>query len=69
MSSIIGKNLKISLFGESHGSAIGVVIDGLNSGMKIDFEMIQEELKKRKSIDKISTSRDEKDDLNILSGF
>jgi len=46
MSSIIGNNLKISLFGESHGKAIGVVIDGLNSGIKIDFEMIYEELKK-----------------------
>ena len=69
MSSIIGNNLKISLFGESHGKAIGVVIDGLNSAIKIDFEMIYEELKKRKSIDKISTSRNEADELNILSGF
>lgn len=69
MSSIIGQNLKISLFGESHGNAIGVVIDGLNSGIRIDFEMIKEELNKRRSLDNISTSRNELDELNILSGY
>lgn len=69
MGSIIGQNIKVSLFGESHGEAIGVVIDGLNSGIEINFEMVKEELKKRKSLAKISTSRNEKDDLKILSGY
>jgi len=44
MSSIWGERLKISLFGESHGPAVGVVIDGLPSGIKLDFDKIGMEM-------------------------
>lgn len=53
MQSVIGNSIKLSLFGESHGSMIGVVIDGLAPGIKLDTEFIQEQLDKRKPKGKI----------------
>ena len=44
MSSIIGTKVKISVFGESHGEAIGVVIDGLPAGYDIDFDKVYEDI-------------------------
>ena len=41
MSSTLGKNLEISIFGESHGSSVGVVISGLPSGEFVDTELIR----------------------------
>ena len=69
MSSMYTKNLKISLFGESHSPAIGVVIDGLKAGLKLDLNRIKFELLKRKPQKDISTPRQEEDDFKILSGF
>lgn len=69
MSSIFGNNIKISLFGESHGSVIGVTIDGLKAGIKLDISYIEKEIQKRKSISSISTPRVEKDEIEIVSGF
>ena len=70
LSSIIGNKLKVSVFGESHGTAIGVVIDGLPSGVTINYNQIQEELERRApGRDEISTSRKEKDIPNIISGI
>ena len=68
MQSVIGNSIKLSLFGESHGSMIGVVIDGLAPGIKLDTEFIQEQLDKRKPKGKISTQRHEEDDFKIVSG-
>ena len=69
MSSIFGKSLKISVFGESHGPAIGVVIDGLPSGILLDFEAIGKEMGRRKpSLNAYSTKRSEPDEVEILSG-
>lgn len=68
MGSNFGEILKISLFGESHGTAIGLVIDGLPSGIKINYDLINKELEKRKSISSISTSRREADKVIFLSG-
>jgi len=70
MSSIFGNKFKISIFGESHGKAIGVVLDGLPAGIELDMDFIKGELSRRqpgKSI--FSTPRKEKDDFEILSGY
>lgn len=69
MNSMIGKNISISLYGESHGSAIGVVIDGLASGIPLDLDFIQSQLDKRKPKGTISTQRKEADDFKITSGY
>ena len=68
MKSVIGKNLTISLYGESHGKSIGVVIDGLPAGVCIDTTFMQSQLDKRKPKGKISTQRKEEDDFIITSG-
>ncbi len=68
MGSIIGDNIKLSLFGESHGEGVGVVIDGLPAGIKIDFTFMNEQLEKRKSFAALSTLRKESDNVEILSG-
>ena len=65
-----GKAFKISTYGESHGVAIGVVIDGCPAGLSIDLEFIQSELDKRKpGQSKITTQRKESDTVQILSGI
>jgi len=69
MSSMFGKNLKISLFGESHSDFIGMTIDGLPAGLRIDFDLIKSELDKRKSLNEISTSRREDDEVKFISGY
>ena len=70
MSSAWGNKLKLSIFGESHGRGIGVVIDGLPSGIKIDFDYINKEMKRRSpGNSELSTPRKEKDSVEILSGY
>lgn len=69
MGSTFGKNIKISLYGESHGSQMGIVIDGLPSGFKIDEEDIKEKLSMRRPNGKTSTTRIEKDEYQITSGY
>lgn len=67
--SIIGKNIQISTWGESHGPALGVVIDGFPAGMEINAEMIQAFLDRRKpGTSAATTSRKEDDLVEILSG-
>ena len=50
MKSIIGNNIQLSLFGESHGKCIGFTLNGLASGIEIDFDYIQDEQITRTSI-------------------
>lgn len=70
MSGIWGRNIKVSIFGESHGSAIGVTIDGLPSGLELDIDEIKREMKRRApGRNLLSTQRDEKDEFEILSGY
>ncbi len=65
----IGNIFKINTFGESHGEAIGGVIDGCPAGLNLDMEFIQNELAKRKpGQSKIVTQRKEDDVVEILSG-
>ncbi|MCW1360878.1 chorismate synthase [Campylobacter sp. US33a] len=63
-----GTKLRFTSFGESHGKAIGCVIDGLPAGVKIDEEFLQNELDKRKGGSKFATPRKEGDRAEILSG-
>lgn len=70
MSSIWGEQIKISVFGESHGAAIGVVIDGLPPGIRIDMNGINAEMERRRpGKDPYSTPRKEADAVEIVSGF
>lgn len=65
-----GNDIKISIFGESHGNGIGVVIDGLPSGEKLDFEKIYLQMGRRApGKDKAATPRLEKDFPEVLSGL
>ena len=65
MGSIIGDNIKLSLFGESHGEGVGVVIDGLPAGIKIDEDFMNFQLTKRKSFNSLSTLRVEEDKVEF----
>ncbi|MDD6102736.1 MAG: chorismate synthase [Clostridiales bacterium] len=67
--SIYGKLFKISTWGESHGKGVGVVIDGVPSGLELCEEDIQVFLDRRKpGQSKYTTKRNEADSVNILSG-
>lgn len=67
---IWGEQYKVSIFGESHGEAIGIVIDGIPSGTVLDLDEIKQEMGRRAPGNSpISTSRKELDDVRILSGF
>lgn len=69
MSSVIGDKIKLSIFGESHGEAIGCVIDGLPAGIKIDMNAVYKDMQRRApGKDKTATPRLEKDIPHILSG-
>lgn len=69
MGNSYGNLFKITTFGESHGKAIGAIIDGCPAGMPIDEEFIQRELDRRKpGQSKITTQRKESDTFQILSG-
>ena len=65
-----GNLFKLTTFGESHGKAIGGIIDGCPSGLSIDIEKIQEDLDRRRpGQSKIVTQRKEPDCVEILSGI
>ena len=66
----IGQVFKLTTFGESHGPFIGGVIDGCPSGLKIDFEAIQDDLDRRKpGQSKVTTARKESDVVEFVSGI
>lgn len=69
MKNTIGNEITITLFGESHGEAIGCVLDGVPSGIKIDEAYINEKMNQRKATGKISTGRHEADEVHYLSGI
>lgn len=70
MSSTYGDKIKISVFGESHGNGIGVVIDGLPAGVKIDMDKVLVQMARRApGKDKTATPRLEKDFPDVLSGM
>ncbi|MCL3782060.1 chorismate synthase [Prolixibacteraceae bacterium JC049] len=66
----IGRYFRLTSFGESHGVAIGGVIDGCPAGLKLDLEQVQYELNRRRpGQSKLTTPRDEKDQIQIQSGI
>ena len=68
--SSFGEVFRVTTFGESHGSAIGVVIDGCPAGLAIDIARIQQELDRRRpGQSAITTQRKESDTFKILSGI
>jgi chorismate synthase len=70
MSGVWGNNIKFSIFGESHGKGIGITIDGLPSGIKLDTDFIKYEMSRRApGKDELSTQRKEKDEFDIISGY
>lgn len=68
MRNSFGDNISLSIFGESHGEAIGALIDSPPPGLTVSDEAIAFYLKKRRPSGQVSTSRKEKDEYRILSG-
>lgn len=68
MKNTFGNSLSVTIFGESHGEAVGVVLDGLAPGISVDNEKIDKWLSLRRPSGKISTSRKEADEYRIVSG-
>lgn len=68
MKNTFGNNISVTVFGESHGPAIGCVLDGLPAGIEIDMDYIDHFLTLRRPAGKISTARVEKDPVKFLSG-
>ena len=69
MKNTFGHLFTLTTFGESHGAAIGGVVDGMPAGIEVDMEFIQSELNRRRpGQSKITTSRQEADEVELLSG-
>lgn len=64
-----GTLFRVSIYGESHGKSIGVLIDGIKPGIKIDYDLIDSFLERRKPNYVGSTPRKEKDEYTIESGI
>lgn len=69
MKNTLGNSVSVTLFGESHGKAIGAVIDGLPAGITVSEEFISHQLDLRRPFGKISTPRQEADKFEIVSGI
>ena len=68
MKNTFGNSVCVTLFGESHGSAVGAVLDGMAPGIPIDSAFIEHQMSLRKSLSSLSTARKETDTVRILSG-
>lgn len=69
MSCSTGKNIVVTVFGQSHSQAIGAVIDGVPAGIEIDEKRLAEFMKRRTAADSLSTARKETDEFKIVSGL
>jgi chorismate synthase len=70
MSNVWGRNIKLSIFGESHGPAVGIVIDGLPPGEPVDMTLVEADMERRApGRNEYSTARSESDRVEILSGL
>ncbi len=68
MKNSFGNNVILTLFGESHGPAVGAVIDGLSPGIPVDESFIAFQLDLRRPLDGLGTARRERDRFSIVSG-
>lgn len=68
MKNTLGQSISVTLFGESHGEAIGVCLDGVPAGISVSLDFINEMLTLRRPVGAISTQRKEKDQFKIISG-
>ena len=68
MKNTFGQSLTVTLFGESHGPAVGAVVDGLAPGIPVDPDEIERQLARRRPQSSLDTPRQERDPFEILSG-
>ena len=68
MKNTYGQSVALTIFGESHGPAVGVVLDGLAPGLPVDEDLIRRQLSRRRPSTALDTPRREKDAYQILSG-
>ncbi len=68
MKNTFGESISVTLFGESHGIAIGAVLDGLAPGIEVDEAFIAHQMDLRRSVSALSTARKEADKVHIISG-
>ena len=68
MKNTFGNSVSVTIFGESHGQAIGGVLDGMAPGISVDTDFIKSQMQKRRAKGRISTSRQEDDEVEIISG-
>ena len=69
MKNTLGNEITVTVFGESHGPAIGCVLDGLPSGFRIDRRRLSYDMNLRRAVGSISTGRNEADEVEVLSGL
>ncbi|NPA45757.1 MAG: chorismate synthase [Chlorobi bacterium] len=70
MSNVFGRILRLTSFGESHGPAVGGILEGMPAGVEVDFERIGRQLARRRpGQSKLTTSRPESDEPEFLSGI
>ena len=68
MKNTFGTSVSVTVFGESHGEAIGAVIDGIAPGLTVDYGYIDLQLARRRPSSGVDTARQEKDEYKIVSG-
>ena len=68
MKNTFGQSVTLTLFGESHGPAVGAVLDGLAPGLPVDEEFLRRQLARRRPATAMDTPRREPDNYQILSG-
>ena len=68
MKNTFGQSVAVTLFGESHGNAIGAILDGLAPGIEVNEAFIAKQMQLRRSVSSLSTARKEADEVRILSG-
>ena len=69
MSNTWGNEIKLSIFGESHGGGIGMILDGIMPGIHLDMEAIRKQMARRAPGGALSTPRKEADEVEFLSGI